>query len=369
MRHFRVPFPHSFMLSRLDRTLLSRVFTTFGISLGVFTLMTLFSQMFRVMTSTDLPYIGAPALARLSLMFLMALSGATLPAALLTSLLVTIAEMSSDGELVALAAAGISPRRLLIPFLLAASLATGATAAATHFAEPWSRLQLRSLLVELEWQTRARSLEPGEFTRVGKGVAFSRIPQTATGVVLAFDAPGDARHIAVAQKGDISFDRLHQGLEVRLDEGVISRATPDGKYYRASFDTYKLSLPVTQLLQSRTPGELYPQELRQRIATLEREGRPTVKETVELEKKRAYPFGCLAFALLALPLGSYQSKNPRFYGFFVAMVLLLGYYLQIRLVDAYAALWPLSPALAVWAPNLVLGGLGLLLAGVKTSRI
>src|SRR5262249_39914039 len=70
---------------------------------------------------------------------------------------------------------------------------------------------------------------------------------------------------------------------------------------------------------------------------------------------------CFVFALLAVPLGARPRRGGRASGFLVTLILICGYYLAFITGAGLARQGRLSPALGLWAANLLTGMLGLLL--------
>jgi lipopolysaccharide export system permease protein len=91
------------------------------------------------------------------------------------------------------------------------------------------------------------------------------------------------------------------------------------------------------------------------------------KYTVELHKKFSIPMASLIFILIGAPLGIMVRKG----GFSVSMAFSLGFFIIywafLIAGEEFADRGSLSPALSMWLPNLILGGLGIFLC-YRTSR-
>ena len=92
---------------------------------------------------------------------------------------------------------------------------------------------------------------------------------------------------------------------------------------------------------------------------------------VEIHKKFSIPFACIVFVLLGGPLGIRMHKGG-FANMAIAVVFFLIYYLFLLGGEQLADRRLLSPALAMWAPNILLGGAGIYLTasilGLGPSR-
>jgi lipopolysaccharide export LptBFGC system permease protein LptF len=73
------------------------------------------------------------------------------------------------------------------------------------------------------------------------------------------------------------------------------------------------------------------------------------------------PFACLAFALLALPLGVSTSRGGRSMGLVLSLMLMFAYYLAFVGGSRATIAGGVSPVLGAWLPNVVFTILGLIL--------
>ena len=84
----------------------------------------------------------------------------------------------------------------------------------------------------------------------------------------------------------------------------------------------------------------------------------------EFHRKLAMPAACLIFALFAVPAGFLAPRSGRAYGLLVGMVVAAGYWSLLVSAHGGGLRHQFTPALAIWAPNLVVlvlsGGLYLL---------
>jgi len=76
----------------------------------------------------------------------------------------------------------------------------------------------------------------------------------------------------------------------------------------------------------------------------------------------AFPVACLAFALIAVPLGAQPRRGGRAAGSLIAVVLIASYYLLLIMGAGMARQGTVTPAIGMWIANavLVVAGLALL---------
>ena len=88
-------------------------------------------------------------------------------------------------------------------------------------------------------------------------------------------------------------------------------------------------------------------------------GRFSASYLVELHKRFSIPFACLVFGLIGTPLGIQSRRAGKSGGYAISVVLLLIYYIFITAGENLGDTGRLPVLLAVWTPNLLLGGVGL----------
>lgn len=131
----------------------------------------------------------------------------------------------------------------------------------------------------------------------------------------------------------------------------------------------KILAPLAALFGGRRPPpapaeDLDPElrrqieELRMRVLQRESVEKRIDSFRVEIQKKFSIPFACLVFVLVGAPLGMRARRGGLAVGF-LSVAFFLFYYLCLIGGEQLADRGLLSPWLAMWIPNFVLGGLGL----------
>ncbi len=85
------------------------------------------------------------------------------------------------------------------------------------------------------------------------------------------------------------------------------------------------------------------------------------KLEVEYNKKFSIPFSCVVFVLLGAPLGIRSRRGGVGIGAGIGILFFLAYYLFLIGGEQLGDRGIVSPALAMWAPNIVFGGVGIYL--------
>ena len=90
---------------------------------------------------------------------------------------------------------------------------------------------------------------------------------------------------------------------------------------------------------------------------------------LEFHKKFAIPFACLTFVLFAFPVGLLTRRAGRAVGFGVGLLISTLYWSMLIAGQTIGINNPsISPALVMWAPNVVILALGLAAYGLKVRR-
>jgi lipopolysaccharide export system permease protein len=82
---------------------------------------------------------------------------------------------------------------------------------------------------------------------------------------------------------------------------------------------------------------------------------------VEIQKKIAIPFACLVFVFLGLPLGALTRRGSMGASIGMALGFFMLYWVALVGGEELADRQIMSPWLAMWAANIILGACGFLL--------
>jgi LPS export ABC transporter permease LptF/LPS export ABC transporter permease LptG len=307
----------------------------------------------------------------------------TLPVAFLLGLLIAFGRLSADSEIVALRAAGVDLPRLYRPVGVLALAVTATTLFLIQEAVPSGNHQLSEMRLRLMTFAVAQRIAPGVFSPefAGKsiyveGAAPDR--RSLTGLFVVDRSPeADGERLTLAPRGQLEIDEEEGRLWLRLEQATSHHVGADPRKYDVSFGTVRLLLQDTGGLHPGGVGRPREKLLReQRLGELLRTARVTAKSDVErrlawveIHKKFALPAAGLVFGLVGLPLGLATRRGGRAAGFAVSVVIVLCYYVLLAIGEARAIDGRLSPALAMWLPNLLLTLFGLLaLRRVRLDR-
>ncbi|MBK5260899.1 MAG: LPS export ABC transporter permease LptG [Thermoanaerobaculia bacterium] len=330
----------------------------------------------------------------------------TVPMSLLFGVLIAVGRLSSDSEIIAMRALGISTRTIYLPvfvfsfaifllnlYLINVVMPKGNTRFKAIQAEVLTssvQKEIRPRVVYDEYENLmiyVNDTDPATGQWKGVFVADSRTEDPEAGTT-----PSDIVNAAAARENeDPNASSLVQPTGQRIiiaDSGSISVVQPSKQVWmnlrRAQShlwdprrpERYDLNRNETQRLMvadstlseynsaklSRSLREMNLGELvtQARMSSRYRD-RTYNLARVEIHKKFSIPFACLVFGILGLPLGITNRRGGRSSGFSLSIGIILLYYVMINNGEHLAGTGAVPPGIAMWTPNIILLALGIYL--------
>ena len=343
----------------------------------------------------------------------------TVPMSLLFGILIAVGRLSSDSEIIAMRALGISTRTIYRPVFLFSCLVFLINLYLMNFVLPRGNAEFAALRSEIFTSQIEKELKPRVFyneyenltifvndvdakTLQWKGVfvADSRTADEArTGTSNApvtigqqiQDAHREAGQqpsilpqassskIIVAESGNLSIlkpsNQVWMNLRTAethvwdpkkpdrydLNSNVVQRMRLPDKYSDSNAGGYQRSL-----------REMSFRELMEQARWSQYSHDADARETywaakVEMNKMFAIPFACIVFGILGLPLGITNRRGGKSSGFSLSIAIILIYYVMINNGEHLADTGKIGPAVAMWTPNVVLLALGIYLL-IRANR-
>jgi LPS export ABC transporter permease LptG len=323
----------------------------------------------------------------------------TVPMSLLFGILIAIGRLSADSEIVAMRALGISTRTIYRPVFLFSFVVFLINLWLINFVMPQGNKQLVKFSAELAASTAETVIKPRVFhdqyenlmiyvnevdqtTGEWQGVfvADSRSDESDdlnTGQDLADRMQQDAaelgaleepsgQRVVVAQRGDLSVTQPSKEIWMNLraaETHTWDPSRPD-RYDLTRNATQRILLPssgasfdritVARSLREMNLRELVEQE--RLLGESQYEGDRVTRNLarVEIHKKLAIPFACIAFGVLGLPLGITNRRGGKSSGFSLSIAIILFYYVMINNGEQLAGSGKIPPAVGMWAANVIL---------------
>jgi LPS export ABC transporter permease LptF/LPS export ABC transporter permease LptG len=345
----------------LDRYIVREVFRHALLGLAVFTFVFFVPQLVRLMELFVRHSGSGTQILELFLCIFPGVFTFTLPMAVLIGVLLGLGRMSADSEIIALTALGIGRRRILLPVGVLAVAGALVTLCMTLWLGPMAVHKYRSLETDLLASQASFAVQPRVFDeRFPRLVLYvNDVSASGTqwhGVFLAEAGGENGSQLTLAENAIVIAEPKEGKLELHLKGGStheFSREDPD-RYSVTSFGQSDWPLEVNGLVPAQ-PRELSNSErsLRELLNSHDATWR---EARVELHRRLAFPVACLAFALIAVPLGGGRAA-----GSLIAVIIIASYYLLTVIGAGFARQGTLPPSAGIWGANILLAILGLAL--------
>jgi lipopolysaccharide export system permease protein len=297
----------------------------------------------------------------------------TIPWGLLTAILLVFGRLSADNELIALRSNGVSITRICIPLGAIAVICTVICLWLNVQAAPAAQEKLRSTIFDLATQNpmalfgsdQVIDQFPGRRIYVGKkegnkleNITVFEMDDKALPVKITYARSGmleadlankqilmhlyQARYQERDEKDPFNLHKIHDGIN--MVEGTLPISLEE-LYEKEKKRPYRSALSIEQLLE-----QLKSENNRERSAS-----------RTELNKRFSFPFACVAFAIIGVPLGVTAHRRETSVGFAMALIVATTYFLFVIIGDTLRGNPHVHPELLVWFPNVLFIVLGVLL--------
>jgi lipopolysaccharide export system permease protein len=295
----------------------------------------------------------------------------TIPMSILLATLLSFGRLSSDNEITAFKASGVSLYQLFWPIIYFSVVAYFVTIFLVLYALPWGNRGFINTLYAIA-QTKADiDIKERVFNDDFEGlvVYVEKVPiqgRKMEGVLIHDEREKGKSNTIFSTEGYLFNDPKSQEVILRLLQGEIHRFELETQtYQRIQFDTYDLKLELAKTFEAigrkLREHEMSIDEIEAKIDRMKKEGKNTASQEVELHKRFSVPFACIVFAIIGVPLGIQPRRSGRSHGFVFSIFILLGYYIALTASEMFAVRGMIPPFLAGWAPNILFGSFGIYL--------
>jgi len=351
-------FPHPKIL---DRYIIKEVMSFVALAVAALTIMLIMDTLFELMEMLINKNVGWIYIVKLLAYRLPAFLVLTFPMSLLVASELAIGNLSTNGEITAMRAGGISLVRIMIPFLIAALCISILAFVINDYIVPEANHISQNIIREVVLKKGPPNIKRNVFFRDAENRYF---------YINRLDEKNMIMHdILIYEMTREKFPRVITAMEGKwvidtwkLENGTIYNYDKEGKItYEMSFTN--MDIMVKNDLQKffknqRTPQEMSSKELKQQIDILQQAGANTKNFEVDLYMKYSIPFSGLIFVLLGVPLGLRVKKGNKATGVILSIVLVLLYYVLLSATRSMGRGDILIPILAAWLPNIIFAILG-----------
>lgn len=349
----------------LYRYLFKQIAGPFVVATGIVTFIGVMSQVLRLLERVFEYGLGFWAVVKMLGCAALPLLTFTLPAGLLLAVLVGIGRLSSDSEMIAMRAAGISLWQLLPAVLSVSLIATVATLVVAVYGAPWGLRTIEETFFNATKEKAAAVLPEKAFKNDFFGVTIyveevDPDGSTLTGVFLADERNPDQSFVVTAREGEVVPDISNGKLVLTLRDAAVDLLADREANVAQRVTFAQLDLTLASDLATRPsddPYRMFPGELREYLASLPADHPKRGRLFLAFHKRFSQPISCLVFGFLGLALGISDPRSGRSRGVAVAVVLLLSYYLLMRGGDGAGERGALPPFVAAWGAVTVFAAL------------
>src|SRR6185369_344954 len=195
----------------LRRYVIREILGAFLAGLVLFTFVLFLTRILELVTLVMARGIPAELVVRLFAYVFPSFLEVTIPMAILLGVVVAFARFSSDGELLAMRAAGVSLWQLARPALAMGTIAGAATLVMAQWASPWAQRRITETTYEIAKTRATAALRPRMFNALADGLVVyaDRIESSAQRLegVLVSDERDESRRMTVfARSADMVID-------------------------------------------------------------------------------------------------------------------------------------------------------------------
>ena len=284
------------------------------------------------------------------------------PIGLFLGILLALARMNRDSEMVALEACGVGPPRLLLPISLLTLVLSASVAWLSLIGTPEASRQVEQIRLEARESLEIGVLEAGTFTS----------PDSGETIIYAQEVEGNEIHDIFIQRNDgnratvIVAARGERRLEA---DGQLSFVLYDGRRYEGV--PGERSFRIVEFAEHGMPVRIVQRRDGERpvgTKTLaELAGSPDPADRAELQWRISSPLSLFILALLAVPLSRSRPREGRYARIGIGILIYITYLNLLSIARAWVERDVAPEWLGVWWVHLALGALGLVLLGRRSG--
>ncbi len=364
--------------SIVNRYLIKEMIPPFLINLVFFTFIFLIAKMLDL---TDLVVNYSVSLFDILLILFFSLPQFlefVIPMSVMLAVLLAFLRLSSDNEMTALKAGGVSLYSLLPPVLLFSLLGFELTGFMSIYGLPWGRLAAKELTYKSVASNISIGMRERRFNDSFEGVMLyiDKIDKKNNELLNVFIEDKRTKDIVstvVAPRGKLFSDKDKLSYQLRLYKGMVNQVNPSDKSgHIIKFDTYDIFLAIKETMSieksaQKDEKEMKISELMRHTASGKNKDLQYYEMLLELHKKFSLPFACFALGVIAIPLGVRFRSVRRSFGLGLGGIFFLLYYFLMAIGVILGENGTVHPGIGMWLPNIVLGGIGIFLL-IKASK-
>ncbi|MCP4342429.1 MAG: LPS export ABC transporter permease LptF [Desulfobulbaceae bacterium] len=282
----------------------------------------------------------------------------SIPMAAMMGVTIGFARLSSDSEILAFKASGISIYQILPPVIIVATLIALLTSFVSIKLIPLSAVSIKQLSYQLLKEKIGKGIKEHSFTEaLGDVVVYvdkiDKVSGEWTDVWVSDMRGVDNPIVTMASTGKMTSSLQNMMVSIVLRNGSLHKPGNDNAQI-VQFDQYQINIPL-KLPESRK-SRLKSTDLP--MAELLEEAQHTNGNIelqrnllIEFHKRLVLPVGCLMISLIGLPLGLQARPGKKAIGIQAGLAIFILYYILFTFGKALAEKGVMPIWLAMWTPN------------------
>jgi LPS export ABC transporter permease LptG len=390
-------------MSILTRYVLKEMVGPTALGFAFYTSIILMQKLFDMAGLIIKRSLSAAAVGKLLLYLLPHIIVLTVPMSLLFGILIAVGRLSSDSEIVAMRALGISTRSIYRPVFFFSVVVFLLNLYLINFVMPEGNRRFVALQAELTTAAAENVVKPRVFydqyenlmiyvndtdpqtghwrgvfvadTRGGNDDTEQQTPsQMADNITAPADhedaaaltGSGSGQRIIVAKAGNLALIGEDKQIWMNLGaaETHIWDPRKEERYDLTRNESQRIKLPsagttfdpnaIAKSFREMNLRELVEQERKFSTGANESDRYARNVARVEIHKKFAIPFACIAFGVVGLPLGITNRRGGKSSGFSLSIAIIVFYYVMIMNGEDLAVQGKLPAWIGMWTANLLL---------------
>ncbi len=342
----------------------------FGGALLVFTFVLVSGNLIRLIELIITKGISIIDVGKLFLLQIPSLLSYIFPMAILAAMLITLGRLSADLEITAMKASGLNIFRLEIPFIFIGLIFSLFAVVLNNEVIPYTRFASRKIIKQVGIKNPAAYLEPGTFIRDFKDtiVFVYGIQKDILSNIRIYEFKENSPTRTIIAKHGKFISSPEKGmLKLILYNGTSDEPSPNSQesFYKLNFKTYSITLNAPERKEEvleKKPKEMNIAELLIERNNIRGKNIDASPLDTEIQKKISASFACLAFILIAFPMGIISRRGNKPIAFILSLFVIVVYYSLSAAGEALALQNIIKPAWSMWAADVLIGFAGIILS-------
>jgi len=282
----------------------------------------------------------------------------SIPMSAMLGVTIGFARLSSDSEILALKANGISMYRILPPVIIVSALIALLTSYFSVKLIPLSEISMKQLTYQLLKEKVHKGIKEHSFTEaLGDVVVYVDAIDKKNGEwqdVWVSDMRGvENPVITMASTGSMTGSAKAMMVSLVLRNGSLHKPGNESAQI-VQFDKYQIDIPLIPKKTKATMLKRSALTMSELLAEADKIVENTThkrKLLIEYHKRLVLPIGCLVISLIGLPLGLQARPGKKAVGLQAGLALFVLYYIFFTLGKGLAEEGVLPITFAMWMPN------------------